>query len=652
MDSRSSHRMSRWEALSLIFVLSLASVLRLGWPTISQFRLDEAHISSLALTLAEGQSLPLYGTQSSVGVNLPPWGNYLFAIAFAVSSSPLSGVLFAGLLNVAGVVLCWWLARRYWGALSGLVAGLAYAASPWAVFYSRQIWQPDLMAPLALACVTTALLGFVEGRGWATVAHLALLSITLQVHFSGLVLLPISVALMIIYRRRLSWRALLAGCVVALLFAVPYGVYLWRERAAILAIVREATKGGAQFDGQALSCWWMMMTGSGLHSLLGEAAQQAAFVQGPGMRALTVAVLALTVAGSLWGLMMSALGGRGQGVPITMVVTAWWLLPLILFTRHSTPVHMHYMAVSLPAPAVLIGSLLGDCRNKLDAARPYLAAVCTSLGLVEAGVCLAVLGVMGQQATPGGFDYPLDQQLRAVAEAEALGPPYVVLSPGDNATHDEWAAILDVHLRGKPHRLVDGRRAALFMQSGATLIATSGVEAALATYEDSGAVEHLSVVQGREGDAPLLVGRIQAGILPDLERTEGASLLGNGVEVLGYGVKGQLAPGQTITWRLAWRVSSMAFDPAQTYHIFNHLLDADGARVAQMDSSTLPTASWQVGDVVVQTLTLTIPEDVPEGPYRMAVGMYTYPDLETVGVVDPAGNRVSDRVTLGPLQAD
>ncbi len=646
--SRSGLR--RWEALGLAATLAVACLLRLGWPSISQFRLDEAHISALALTLAEGQALPLYGTQSSVGVNLPPWGNYLYAIPFVVSRSPLAAVLFTGLLNVAGVVLCWWLARRYWGRLAGLLAGLLYGMAPWAVFFSRQIWQPDLMAPLALACITTAILGFFEGRRWAIVAHLALLSVTLQVHFSGVVLVPITLALAIAYRKQVSWPAISLGCLVALLLGAPYAVYLWRDRVAIADIVRQATGGGARLSGETLRYWWMMMTGDGVQSLLGETAAEVPFAQGPWLSAMAGAVFVFSLAGALrW------LAGRGQdrweaGRVAAAVVAGWWLLPLLLFLVHSTPVHIHYMAVSLPAPALLAGSLLGGRSRESGVEHPYLLAMACSLAALEAGVCLALLGVMGQRATPGGFGFPLDQQLRAVAEAEAQGPPYIVLTPGDNATHDEWAAIFDIHLWGQPHSLVDGRHAALFVESGATLIATEGVDAALATYDLAGAVTDWTPVEGREGDAPVFVGRIAAGALPDLVPPADPVLLANGTEWLGYDIEGKLVPGETVIWRLGWRVATLAYDPETTYHVFSHLLAPDGPRVAQRDSSTIPTSSWQVGDVIVQAFTLTIPEDAPAGPYTMAVGMYTFPDLEAVPVVSAAGEPIAHSTHFGPLQ--
>src|SRR5690606_29068801 len=92
-----------------------------------------------------------------------------------------------------------------------LVAGALFAANPWAVAYSRQIWQPDLMPPLAMACVATGYAGFLEGRRWAVAAHLALLAAAAMTHFTGLALVPVSAALLLIGRRRLPWREVAGG---------------------------------------------------------------------------------------------------------------------------------------------------------------------------------------------------------------------------------------------------------------------------------------------------------------------------------------------------------------------------------------------------------------------------------------------------------
>ena len=65
------------------------------------------------------------------------------------------------------------------------------------------------------------------------------------------------------------------------------------------------------------------------------------------------------------------------------------------------------------------------------------------------------------------------------------------------------------------------------------------------------------------------------------------------------------------------------------------MLDATGARVAQEDAPTYPGASWRVGDLVVSHFAL------PAG-VSVRAGMYDYPSLRPVAVLDAAGNPAGD----------
>ena len=71
------------------------------------------------------------------------------------------------------------------------------------------------------------------------------------------------------------------------------------------------------------------------------------------------------------------------------------------------------------------------------------------------------------------------------------------------------------------------------------------------------------------------------------------------------------------------------------YHLFAHLLDAAGDRVAQEDVPTYPGAAWRAGDLVASHFAL------PAGA-AVRTGMYAYPSLAPVAVLDAAGNPAGD----------
>src|SRR5512136_2040 len=131
--------------LGLAVILILAAVLRLGAPGITEFKRDEANLSHLALDMARGRVFPLLGIDSSVGIRNAPFSVYVIVPPFLLTSDPTLATLYIGLLGVVAVLLVYLLARRYYGPLAAVVAGLLYAVSPWAVVFSRKIWAQDFL---------------------------------------------------------------------------------------------------------------------------------------------------------------------------------------------------------------------------------------------------------------------------------------------------------------------------------------------------------------------------------------------------------------------------------------------------------------------------------------------------------------------------
>ncbi len=91
----------------------------------------------------------------------------------------------------------------------------------------------------------------------------------------------------------------------------------------------------------------------------------------------------------------------------------------------------------------------------------------------------------------------------------------------------------------------------------------------------------------------------------------------------GYRIDGEAGPGGQLELTYAWYGLS---HPERIYSVFNHLLAADGQRVAQIDGwpqgGALLTSQWQPGDYIRDSHTLEIPADASTGPYTLLVGLY------------------------------
>lgn len=120
------------------------------------------------------------------------------------------------------------------------------------------------------------------------------------------------------------------------------------------------------------------------------------------------------------------------------------------------------------------------------------------------------------------------------------------------------------------------------------------------------------------------------------------------VALVGYDWPEALAPGEPLTLTLYWQALVPLSDHAT---IFVHLLDETGQIVAQHDGpavgGTYPLPAWPVGQIVVDTRRLHLPETAVGDDYQLAVGLYDPATLSRWSAATPAGQPLpDDRVLL------
>jgi hypothetical protein len=85
----------------------------------------------------------------------------------------------------------------------------------------------------------------------------------------------------------------------------------------------------------------------------------------------------------------------------------------------------------------------------------------------------------------------------------------------------------------------------------------------------------------------------------------------------------EAAPGDDVTVNLAWRALAPT---GAKLKVTVQILDAAGVPVAQHDAEpadwTRPTTTWIPGEVILDSHVLSLPSDLPDGPYRVVVGLY------------------------------
>lgn len=214
------NRRLEWVLLGLI--LAVGAWLRFSQLDLLEFKSDEAVAAQLALKFVKSGELPLAGLMSSVGVTNPPLFIYLLIPAFFVTTSIPAVTCFIALCGLGAVAATWWVGRRYYGPVAGLVAAAFFAVSPWAVIYSRKLWAQDFVPAFAVGTIWAVHALCLGKKPRAIFWALFLPLCVIQIHFSGLALTATVVAVVLVLRPKVDWKWAGAAVVAAFLLMIPY----------------------------------------------------------------------------------------------------------------------------------------------------------------------------------------------------------------------------------------------------------------------------------------------------------------------------------------------------------------------------------------------------------------------------------------------
>jgi 4-amino-4-deoxy-L-arabinose transferase-like glycosyltransferase len=635
------------EGLALAGVLAWAAILRLGWVGVNSFSFDEARLSLMALQMARGGEFARLGMQSSTGIPNFPAAVWIFALPYWLSRDPLVATLFVGLLAVLAAAGLWWLARRAWGPWAGLSAALLFAASPFAVLYSRSIWSQDLLPPLAVLWAVAGVVGISQQKAWAVTLHVFLAGFAFQVHYAGIALVPATAWLVIRYRLWRHWRAILIGGALAALAAWPFVRTIWCCAPGVQADLKRLWQQPAQTSlasfrhlGQMAvgADWEWLLLGNGWawESPLTAATQAASLV--------VALLLGLGLLGLTWQVWRDVRRARsGWRSVLTVLVPAWALSAPLLFLRSKAPVFLQYQLIALPALFLAAGSLAGLVRR-----RPW-GVIITALALTVAAIqtvpVARSLGVVAHRLTPGGLGTPLERP-RAAARALMDGQPVVVHAHGDVPEFFGDVAGFSVLLWDYDHRIVDGQSVLLIPDEPAHLLATFADLPAWAELQASGLSGEVRTFPRREGEPPYVAMTIEGTSLSGFQPIEPLTLV-NGAQLHGWRVRavdGRLRV--TIWWQLVGPLAQ------GRYHQFNHLRSAQqlepSAEPLAVHDVPLSSHTWQVGDHLVTWADFDCPAKA--GPFWMEIGMYTWPEIQRSPVLERPDDPLAP-IRLGPFES-
>ncbi len=341
--------------------------------------------------------LPATSNIASIRIVNPPAVIYLLMLPAAFSANPLWGAVFVGLFNVIAVLLTYIFVRRYYGRIAAIITSLLYATAAEPLYFSRFIWQQNLIAPFVVLFIFTLFWGVVDRRkGWLFPA-LLLLGILFQLHETTFILgVPLLVALLLA-PGTLRWRDFALGIASLVLIFSTYLVWEFSTKFFDLNVILSVAKLRAHFDNQALTYYTLFLSPyervpTDTHTLLYALVPllewlghfMMLFLRG----GLATAFIGIFLQSRRGGGGENTIPGQGdasvpsprplhprpyalhrlhamwtefRAVPQRcgfVLLLVWQIAPILILSRHSESVFPYYLLLLMPGPFILIGLFL------------------------------------------------------------------------------------------------------------------------------------------------------------------------------------------------------------------------------------------------------------------------------------------------------
>jgi hypothetical protein len=126
--------------------------------------------------------------------------------------------------------------------------------------------------------------------------------------------------------------------------------------------------------------------------------------------------------------------------------------------------------------------------------------------------------------------------------------------------------------------------------------------------------------------------------------------LGQGIRLLGYSLLSDpltLSPeGETtLSLKIYWQASQSVDGD---YTMFVQLLNSRNQLITGYDTrpvkGTYPTSLWQMDEVIVEAIDLSLPTQMEAGEYRLVTGMYDFATGQRLAATDSDGQPLGDNM--------
>jgi 4-amino-4-deoxy-L-arabinose transferase-like glycosyltransferase len=436
-------------------IIIIAAFLRLYGINTTEFDADQADIFHLAYNAISHVHLVATSNLASIGVYNPPGIIYALMIPAAFSANPIGGAIETAFLAVIGVFLTYWYTRRYYGRVAATIASSLFAVTSVPLFYSRFMWNQNLLLFFVPLFVIVLFRGVVDRRpGWLFPA-LFLYGLMIQLHESSVLLAAPLVAAIFLAPKTVRWRDIVLGMLSLFVLYAPYMLWLISTHFAALSLVSKVGTIHSFIDNQS---WLFYLHFISPYDLPFKNRLTLLYDWQNFFNWLLPVMAFLIIAAALFALLLVLfLGTTRTGPNISHVLHAWWrniralraapyrcgllvtliwqAFPLLVLIKHAL-LYPHYFIILMPGPFILIGLLIAKVAGWLHNHRRWFRFASIAI-YVFASLLILFQGFAGIASVldtmRGNFDdhllsYPyytdLDSLQNALIKADQLSQKY------------------------------------------------------------------------------------------------------------------------------------------------------------------------------------------------------------------------------------
>lgn len=624
-------RAARLVPAVLIVILAVAAALRFTDLPAVRLNIDHAYPIAQALDTLDHGALPLIGQPTSVFAANPPLTGYLFVPVLALTRSALAVVVFVVLLNTAAVYFCY---RATADLLDspwlGLAAAWLMAVNPWVIEFSRTTWVQCLL-PFQTTVILWLLVPVLRGRAARPDLRLSTALITLTLSSLTFLLtffLAASVTLLlVIFRRHVPTRGLLIGGAVFVAATGAFVLALLANPGAGFARIGNFTSEPARFKPEAALHAIRLVTGDQYSvarapDLPDAAAWQSA--EASAHFALQIA-LGVGIAAAVGALRRS--GGRR---PAAIIALVWFALPVVAMSYNGSPVHPHYLLLSLPA-----GFMLAAWGVGMIARRPLARALVIG-GLAASGIVSAGSSVRFAQETRLGLNAGLDAL--PLYDGERIGAAINAALPQGGVVYANTVPWILSSFAGHSLNVVNEVR----MSGVSILPATGGLVVVLSAEPPEpppfgSGTQIIPITGGAASITTLKPGGVSLDTLPNAMNIPTAQ----GLSLRGYDLTSNRR-GTRWTLTTYWHVDAANPDASRdAFGTFAHVYGADGAQILNVDGHIVPGYLWNTGDLHVHQQRFELTRGVV---FTVGIGQYDADAHQNLAFILPTGEWVVEVV--------